>query len=205
MANYFKKNKADQYRNLSEAGIYDIMIAINQRAGTAKYKMVEDEEKIVLKRKISNAICWALAYAQTFVLLFFVFLLIMLKFEGLLRLYIVTGSILFVLWCIWHWVPLFKERTIIIWKKEKRVQISREGKTKKYRLDSPNISLQKTIKRPLTPWHYALIFEGEILFFVLQKRPEYDRVLEYLMSIGFVENNRRWEYRGDKENQRSVL
>jgi len=140
MSNSFKKNNADQHRNLSEAGMYDIRLAINKHAGTAKYKMVEDEEKIVLKRKISNAVYWSLLYANTFILLFFAFYLIMLKLEGLLRLYIVMGVILFVLWCIWHWVPLFRERTIIIWKKEKCIQIKKSGKTKKYRLDSPGIS-----------------------------------------------------------------
>ncbi len=203
MSNLNKRstNDADHYTDYSQQNAYDKTHLIGKYAGTAKYCVIEDEEKIVLKRKISNILYWCIVYFTGFLFLFLLAHLYLRKLENLLWLYILLGGVLFA-WYSWQCFPLFKGRKIVIWKKEKRVQVYKDGKIKKYPLDSVQASFQKTIKRLLVSWHYAFVFNSDVLFMVLKKRPEYDRVLEYLISIGYEEVNQRLEYRGgEKKNK----
>jgi len=168
---------------------------INRYAGKAKYTMYEDEKKIVLKRTTKNKLYYTAKYLVlgtigwlcVDVLLYFEF-----SVGLLLRILSMTAFYCFLIFGRVIHFFLFK---VEILKNKRYLIVTREWKKPaKIPIDRSYLSIQQLLIADRgTAYHYGVVYNDEMLFMMLDNRPEFKRIIEFLESIGFTLNNKRWE------------
>lgn len=174
---------------MSSDGFYKGSTMIPKLAGWAKYRLCEDDEKIELKRLLRNSLFWFLIYLVAILYFFLIFMKYLRVPFVLNLLFVAVGLSL----AVWKVISIARKKYVIL-KKEQRIAVYNGQKVKRYPLNCGNATVQRMDKN-----NYALFFNKDAVLFLRKKRPEYERVMDYLKSIGYIEINQRWIYRDGKK------
>lgn len=169
---------------------------INRYSGKAKYNMYETEEKITLKRTTKNILYYTTKYLGLGTIAGLGMDWIIWDFTGslLLRLFFL---IVWYHYLVFGRVIHFFRLKIEILKNQRYIIVTREWKRPaKVPLEGSNITVQNIGKKDLgRTSHYGVVYNSDILFFMLDDQPEFKRVIEYLKNIGYTLIDERWEYK----------